>query len=117
VIKIHLPRPISVNALYRNVPGKGRVKTKDYRVWERAAKWEILAQGSPRMSGPYEIEILVRPGREDVPNLEKCVSDVLQSAGVIENDRLCQRLIIAWSDRLRAGVECSVNLQPATKGK
>lgn len=34
---IDLPLPPSVNALYRNVPGRGRVKTALYKRWHAVA--------------------------------------------------------------------------------
>lgn len=117
MIQFDLTIPPSVNRLYRNVPGKGRVKTKEYRAWEKMAGWDIITQGRPTLEGPYVLSIRFRKTATgcDLGNLEKAVSDVMQVFGVIKNDRDCRKLILAWSDRLPEGVNCRVMVRAWTK--
>lgn len=93
MIRIELPYPPTTNTLFRNA-GKSRVKTLGYRDWIKLASVSI--KDSHRQGiGPYHISIaLKRPDmrRRDIGNLEKAVSDLLVSHGVIQDDSLCQRL-------------------------
>ena len=43
-VVINLPFPVSVNALYRNVRGRGRVMTERHKTWRQAAGWELEQQ-------------------------------------------------------------------------
>ena len=85
-----LPRPPSVNALYRNVVGKGRAKTKLYKTWIKAAGWELDSQGAVAISGPVSIDIAVSevggPKTEDLDNKAKAILDLLVTHKVIEGD-------------------------------
>ena len=95
---------MSVNAMYRNVGRKdgkpgGRILTEDYKVWRRNATNVLEAQEPPKLRGPFLIDITIgKPDqrRRDLDNLAKSVLDLLTSAGVIEDDSLCQRLSIGW---------------------
>lgn len=89
-VALNLPRPPSVNQLFANIPGKGRVKTAAYRAWIAAAGWMLKAQRPATIRGRYRLLVLVGPTRADVDNLTKAVNDLLQSHGVIENDNKCQ---------------------------
>lgn len=100
VVSIDLPRPPSVNNLFRNVPGKGRVKTSDYRSWLQQAGWLIKAQRPGKVEGEYKLLVLIGPTKADIGNLEKALSDLLQAHGVIENDRLSQGILLERSDEL-----------------
>lgn len=96
---VNIPSPPSVNMLFRNVPGKGRVKTKRYLTWQRAAQNEILSQKPEYIPGPVSIEIVCRRNtRADIDNLAKGPIDLLVSAGVIDDDRNVERLSICWGD-------------------
>ncbi len=46
MIVYRLPAPPSVNNLFRNVPGKGRVRSSEYVAWCEAAGWSLRAQGA-----------------------------------------------------------------------
>ena len=94
-----LPFPVTTNSLYRNVPGRGRVKTERHRTWRQAAGWDLEQQKPPRVEGPISLEIAVcRPDRRkrDISNLIKCVEDLLVDHGVIEDDSLVHDLRIHW---------------------
>lgn len=108
-VALNLPRPPSVNQLFANIPGKGRVKTAAYRAWIAAAGWMIKAQRPQPIRGKYNLLILVGPTRADLGNCEKAVSDLLQALGVIENDRLGEEIALKRSDDVPANqVHCIV---------
>jgi crossover junction endodeoxyribonuclease RusA len=99
-VTLTLPFPPSVNALTRNVPGVGRVKTARYKAWITEAGWEARRQHAGKVLGPYALTIIAkRPDarRRDLGNLEKAISDLLVSLGIIEDDYLAQRIEKLWS--------------------
>lgn len=94
-----LPVPPSVNALYANVPGKGRVKTAAYRAWLTEAGWAVRAQRPVPIVGEYELHIEVaRNKRRDLDGYLKAPSDLLVSLGIIPDDRHCVVLSARWAD-------------------
>lgn len=105
-IVIELPFPVSVNALYRNQRGKGRVKTERYRTWRRVAGTMLEQQKPGSIEGPVALDIALghpvnRDGsrnkiRRDLCNHIKCIEDLLVDHGVIEDDSLVQSLTIRW---------------------
>jgi crossover junction endodeoxyribonuclease RusA len=100
-ISLVLPYPVSVNAAYRNVAKRGRVKTAAYTSWETEAAWKAREQAQGRISGPYAFHMRVqRPDRRarDLGNLEKVTHDLCVSLGIVEDDSLCQRILLEWSD-------------------
>lgn len=110
MIVFKLPFPPSVNALYRNVPGRGRVKTQRYLTWLRAAGNEVLAQapGQPSIRGAVSIAIAVyRPDkrRRDLGNLEKAVTDLLVTYAMIDDDRHVASLLLEWRAGEGSGIE------------
>ncbi len=42
----HIPNAPGVNNLNRNVPGRGRVKTKAYKDWQYRAAWAMKLDGT-----------------------------------------------------------------------
>ena len=112
MIAINLPFPVSLNAIYRNVPGRGRVKTERYRTWLQAAGWDIKQQKPERIKGPYQITMLVQrkdKRKRDLSNLIKGVSDLLVTHQIIEDDSLEQRVVMEWSADIEG---CRVVLEP-----
>lgn len=103
MIMLSLPMPPSTNALYRNVAGRGRVKTERYKTWLRAAGNEVLATPLSRrapIKGKFTLTVLAgRPdkGQRDLDNLLKAVGDLLQAHELIENDCLAESITVAWS--------------------
>lgn len=113
MIELRLPLPPSVNALYANVPGRGRIKSERYRVWLNAAGWELAAQKPRRVSGDYQLWIWAeKPDRRrrDLGNLEKPISDLLVAHGVVSDDSQCSEIHIYWQG---SGRECLVKIDPA----
>lgn len=88
-ITLRLPAPPSTNALYANVPGKGRVKTLAYRSWLNAAGWDVAQQRQEPIKGEIAIDILCekRQGRRpDLGNMDKAIEDLLVRHALIEDD-------------------------------
>jgi Holliday junction resolvase RusA-like endonuclease len=102
-ISLVLPMPVSVNAAYRNVPGVGRVKTRAYRDWatEAALLMKLQARGS--IAGAYAIHVEIdRPDkrRRDLSNMLKVLEDTIVAQGLVEDDSLCDRIKMAWTDKI-----------------
>ena len=99
-----IPYPPSTNTLFRNVPGRGRVKTARYKTWMRAAKNEIMAQRAGL--GPFPIacpvdftlEISLERKGSDLDNRLKAPIDALVAAGILQDDKFIARLSAAWSN-------------------
>lgn len=115
MIRITLPFPPTLNNLFINA-GKKRVKSPGYTAWLQLAA--ISIKDAHRQSiGEYSIHICCRrpdKRRRDIANLEKGISDLLVSHGVIKDDSLCQRMTIQWDDDMEP--ECVVLIQPAERG-
>lgn len=95
---IVLTAPISKNEL--RTLGKGRfVDSAAYKSWKRSAGWELCIQRPGLVAGPYALRIIVsRSFGLDLGNAEQAISDLIQSHGVVENDNLCERIELCWSD-------------------
>jgi Holliday junction resolvase RusA-like endonuclease len=111
---LNLPLPPSVNALFANVPGRGRVRTKVYRTWSKTAldfAWLSKPQGGfPRFDGAFDVQITVAlKMRGDIDNRIKPLLDFLASAGIIENDKHAHGASIARSADIHAGM-CRVHV-------
>lgn len=88
--RLVMPRPISTNNLFSNVPGRGRVQTREYRAWKKEAAACLMAQRPlPRFAMPVELTIYVGEngvGMMDSDNVSKAYIDTLVQAGVIQDD-------------------------------
>lgn len=107
VITLTLPKPLSVNNLFFNVPGKGRVPSFNYKRWKKEAAQEILMVQRPgHISGPVEIHIQVREGRADLDGQVKCCLDALVDNGVIDGDghKIVRKLIVEFGDVVGARI-------------
>jgi len=113
VTRITLPFPPSVNDMFVNAPGKGRVKSKKYASWTTEAMWSIKSQKIKPIEGEVSISIgLVAPNRRpmDADNRVKAILDAITGAGVIQDDnnRFVRRLSVEW---LPSGEPCTVIIQ------
>ena len=103
-ITVILPIPPSVNAMYRNVLRVGRVKTLAYKTWQAEAMMSAIAHGAKgSIEGAYAIHVEIdRPDkrRRDLSNLLKAIEDFCVQAGYVTDDSLCQRIKMAWTDRI-----------------
>ena len=92
--------PPSVNSLFANVSGRGRVRTKRYREWAAASGWDCQGKGS--ITGPFTAAIILsrkhRRSNADLDNRVKPLLDLLQAHKVIEDDKYLEKLTVEWGD-------------------
>jgi len=112
-VRIILPVPPSVNTMYFNVPGRGRVKTKEYSLWRTAAVAMIQAQTlrEKRIEGHISIRIILPAKmRGDLDNRIKPLLDALVESKKIDDDRNVQSIIIT---KTRKEDDCLVFVEKA----
>lgn len=104
---IDLPRPISVNRLWTNVPGKGRVRTQEYRTWMRAAGWMVKAAHPKQLRCAVSLTLTVNPEyKGDLDGVLKATLDCLETCGVVVNDRQFRKITLQFGpvDGMRAEI-------------
>lgn len=115
-----MPIPPSVNALYRNVSGKGRVRTKAYDAWREEAGWYVRtkwrAVGAPVIK-PQPMALSIRIGlddrRSDLSNRIKAIEDILVACcDGLPDDRWNDAITVV-RDASIAG-KCVVAIAPLT---
>lgn len=99
-----MPLPPSTNKLFRNVPGRGRVKTAEYLDFTQIGVVAIRNQRVPAVPGRvvvvYGFERLGRNAFDaDVTNRVKAIEDTIVKAGVIEDDSLVVATALSWLPR------------------
>lgn len=106
-----IPMPPSVNNLFLNVQGRGRVKSPHYRAWITEAGWELKMQKPPRFTGDFAILIEAGPRnkRRDVDNLAKPILDLLVAMKVVQDDRYATSVTVAWNNDVQG---CRVKIAP-----
>jgi crossover junction endodeoxyribonuclease RusA len=117
-LSFDIPMPPSVNSMFKNVPGKGRVRTKEYRAWSHEAGWMLIAQRNQHhrhqcITGPIEIGVAAyKPAnkKRDLDNILKAVCDLLTNTNTIADDSQIVAINARWVD---AGVPCTVTVRPA----
>ena len=122
---VKLPRPLSVNSLFANIPGKGRVKSKRYRTWWQNAILvatgidEGKAQPRPSFDGPVKICLFVpeRGVKMDLDNAAKAYIDLLVHLGVIPADspKYVRGISLDWVDA--APGEALITAAPAKSNR
>lgn len=114
-----LPMPPSVNSMFKNVPGKGRVRTKKYKAWAHEAGWMLIAQRNRTkrhhncLTGPIAIDVAAyKPAskKRDLDNILKAICDLLTNTKTIADDSQIVAINARWVD---AGVPCTVTVRPA----
>jgi Holliday junction resolvase RusA-like endonuclease len=98
-----LPRPLSVNNLFVNIPGRGRVTSAAYQRWKDVADSMLWQQkkAMKRFKGPVSVTLTVEDkGRVDTDNIGKCLLDFLVRHEFIEDDRreIVRKLTIQYGD-------------------
>jgi len=103
---VELPIPPSVNALWFNAPGRGRVRTDEYRAWLKEAGWLLKEQRVVRIPGTVGLQLLVgipKRRRRDLDNTLKPLGDLLQSNGIVRNDNDIVEVFAKWERTVRPG--------------
>lgn len=101
----NLPWPVSVNAMYANVAGRGRVTSARYLTWKRAALNSLRGQRLPHAPLSCAVKITLeldashRKGRIDASNFIKGVEDFLciKTAAVIVDDSQVDEVTVRWA--------------------
>jgi len=84
-----LPVPPPLSKTTNNVPGVGRVKSKEYKAWIKQAGQELMIQRVKHVESPVQIHwVLPYNGRRDFDNYKKALLDVLVKFGVITDDSM-----------------------------
>lgn len=104
MIRIELPMPPSVNKMFANVPGKGRVRTKTYRAWSYEAGFMLVAQRNAggkhkTIDGPVSVLVeAYRPAnkKRDLDNILKALLDLLTNTSTIKDDSQVIELTARW---------------------
>jgi Holliday junction resolvase RusA-like endonuclease len=109
---VFLPRPPSLNNIFVNIPGRGRVKTHDYKTWLRSASNLIMAQKPVRVEGEVEISVAIGPRRGDLDNRIKPILDCLVTNGVIDDDKHVVAITARWALEDGAMVTITKSTQP-----
>jgi Holliday junction resolvase RusA-like endonuclease len=108
VIRI-FPTPPSLNNLYCNIPGRGRIKSGGYTAWLLGAGLVVNAQKVKPFDGPVDVTVRLPAGvRGDADNRVKPVLDLLKKCGVIKNDsrKFVRSATGMWTD----DEECTVEI-------
>lgn len=96
---IVLPIPPSLNGMYRNVPKIGRVKTREYKAWEKEAAKALTFAAWDCPVAPYEITIRININhRGDIDNRVKPILDLLVRHKVLTGDQWVNALHV-YRDR------------------
>lgn len=113
MLEFKLPYPPSINSYYRNYRGRmviseqGRV----YRQLILLTLWQCItnSEKSPRkpLSGDLSVEVFVYPPDKrirDIDNIQKCLFDSLQHAGLYHNDyQICSQYILRSKKVVKGG--------------
>ncbi len=108
--------PISANDFWTPILRVGKpalVRSPAYQNWLTMATWLLRSQSKgQRIEGAFTLDLqYAKPkGKRhaDLDNLVPGICDALQSAGVIENDKLLQRFSAAWVTEKTPGVRIFV---------
>lgn len=108
-----LPFPLSVNNLFQNVKGRGRVPTKRYEEWKREAALVLMSQRPKKHAGPVHVSIELCPPdrrKRDLDNTLKCILDALTSSQIIvaDDSTILRSLEAKW---VETGDPCRVTIR------
>ena len=96
-----VPFPPTVNNLFANVSGRGRVPTARYKAWKIEAQW-TLRQQSPLPHFQAAVSLVLTMGRpdkrrRDISNFIKAPEDALVEAGILDDDSQVEDVRARWS--------------------
>lgn len=95
-----LPMPPSTNGLWRRTRD-GQVRLSDtYAAWLKEAGTLMMIARQRPTRGLFMASIRMQRGRSriDLDNGIKACLDLLQAMGLVENDKLCERVTATWAD-------------------
>lgn len=98
---LRLPFPPSLNNLFCNVRGRGRVPSARYERWRKSATQAMWGQRMVYLSGPVKISILFEDNsRADLDNLGKGIIDHLVHHHLIDGDgrKTVRKVTLEWGD-------------------
>lgn len=108
--------PPSVNHIYRHTK-RGTFRTQEYNVWANAVGYSVNRQmaGQAKWDEPVYITAALRRPRSnaDLDNRLKGLGDLLQSHGVIANDKLIDGWNVWWSRSLPEGIAAEITITPS----
>lgn len=84
--KYLLSPPPSANALFYNVSGAGRRKTRQYQSWIKNALKELMVQRARPFEGCAKVTITLPKSRGDADNKIKPTLDLLVRAEILRDD-------------------------------
>jgi len=111
MIQFTLPFPPSVNEMFLNKRGKGRILSTFYRAWKIEAGWTLKAQKVKPHIGQFKLEIQLDDSRQgDCDNRIKSCCDLLVSNGIVEGDqkKYMRGVSIEWA----SVTDCVVKIVP-----
>lgn len=97
-VSFTMPTPPSVNQVFRNVRGRGRVKTSAYIDWRAYAVTSIRLQHVRLVTGRVVVVFGVERASltSDIDNRVKAMLDAMVEAGVIDDDKFVTAFAVAW---------------------
>jgi Holliday junction resolvase RusA-like endonuclease len=86
------------------VPGRGRIKSPEYRDWQDAAGWRLKEQRARSIVGhvAFKLHVGLSKKRRDLDNYIKPTLDLLVLMGVIEDDSKVADIAARWDRDLAA---------------
>ena len=118
ILSEHMPP--SVNGLYANIAGRGRIKSAGYKTFLNAFGWDVKRQKPEPVHGHYTMSVtlswLKRRPNADLSNRIKGLEDALVDLGVIDDDSLCDSLTMTWGD-LPPTMAVRVEIEGVTDGR
>lgn len=96
---VTVPCPPSVNEMFRNKAGKGRVPTRAYEDWLGHAGWTLRSQRPRAVRGRTLLIVSVEriSSSADIDNHLKAIIDLLVKHDVIDDDKFVTGICIAWA--------------------
>ncbi len=97
-ITFTMPVPPSVNQMFRNVRGKGRVKTGHYEQWRATCATSLRLQQIASIPGPVVVLFGVerQSSRADIDNRIKAMLDAIVAAKIISDDDQVTAFAASW---------------------
>lgn len=94
-----IPVPPSVNQLFANKPGRGRVKTEAYDTWCAGALTHLRLQSISPITGRVVVLFNVerRSLAADIDNRIKAMLDAIVKAKIIRDDNQVTAFAAAWT--------------------